>query len=394
MTEISCVCSVFQPVLNAFSGALGVLWHPARPSVRRSRIFALAYLIVGTAPATTVVPHDWSDMPLWAYGGTALPHAGDTAKPPDPPWRRFDPAIDHDEQLGPLHVDGSRRAYSLVDLSDWQNVVDWFPNEHAPMPDVVQHGPARLRTETRACAFCHKTTGGGRPDNAPVAGLPVAYFLRQLEDFRTGMRRSSDPRKSNVPTMIALAQAMSEDEKTAAAEYYAAQGGGPHVRVIETDRAPRAHLEGNRYVASGRERDAPLIERILEVAQDPEQSEKLDNPHFGYIAYVPSGSIVRGQRLATTGSTRDADASATAATATLACSTCHGADLRGLGETPPIAGRSPSYLVRQLYDFKTGARNGMRAVLMKPVVAHLTPAQVTDIAAYVAALPRAEADGQ
>ena len=193
--------------------------------------------------------------------------------------------------------------------------------------------------------------------------------------------------------MIALAQAMSDDEKTAAAEYYAVQGGGPHVRVIETDRVPPAHLEGNRYVASGSERTEPLVERILEVAQDPEQSEKLDNPHFGYIAYVPSGSIARGQRLAMTGSRKDGVASALGATTTLACNTCHGADLRGLGEAPPIAGRSPSYLVRQLYDFKTGARNGMRAVLMMPVVAHLTPAQMSDIAAYVAALPCAKADG-
>jgi hypothetical protein len=32
-------------------------------------------------------------------------------------------------------------------------------------------------------------------------------------------------------------------------------------------------------------------------------------------------------------------------------------------------------------------------VLMMPVVAHLTPAQMTDIAAYVAALPCAKADG-
>jgi cytochrome c553 len=70
----------------------------------------------------------------------------------------------------------------------------------------------------------------------------------------------------------------------------------------------------------------------------------------------------------------------------------HSADLLGLGDAPPIAGRLTSYLVRQLYDFKTGARDGMRAVLMKPVVARLTPAQMTDIAAYVAALPRAEAD--
>ena len=363
-----------------------------RPGVQRSRKVALVCLIVAAASSTTVISHDWSDMPLWAYGVTAAPRDGDKAKLPDPPGRKFDPAIDHVEQLRPLHVDGSKRTYSLVDLSDWQNVVDWFPNEHVPMPSVVQHGPASLGTLTRACAFCHKTTGGGRPDNAPVAGLSVPYFLRQLEDFRAGRRKSSDPRKSNIATMIALAQAMSEDEEGAAAEYYAAQRGGPPVRVIETDRAPPAHLAGNRYVASGSERTAPLVNRILEVAEDPEQSEKLDNPHFGYIAYVPSGSVARGRQLATTGSRKDADASGKEATVMLACNSCHGEDLFGLGDAPSIAGRSPSYLVRQLYDFKTGARNGMRAVLMKPVVARLTPAQMTDIAAYVAALPRAQAD--
>jgi len=339
-----------------------------------------------------MVPENWSDMPLWAYGVTAVPHTGDKARPADAPGRKFDSATDHVEQLRPLHVEGSRRTYSLVDLSDWQNVVDWFPNEHMPMPSVVQHGPASLRTLTRACAFCHKTTGGGRPDNAPVAGLPIPYFLRQLEDFRSGRRKSSDPRKSNVPTMIALAQAMSVDEERAAAEYYAAQWGGPPVRVIETERAPPAHLVGNRYVASGSERTEPLVNRILEVAEDPEQSEKLDNPHFGYIAYVPRGSVMRGLRLITTSGRPDPGASGKKATATLACNRCHGADLLGLGDAPPIAGRSPSYLVRQLYDFKTGARDGIRAVLMKPVVACLTPAEMTDIAAYVAALPRAEAD--
>lgn len=105
-----------------------------------ARIIALACLIAGAcacdvsdaapAPPATLVPHDWSDMPLWAYGVTAAPQTGDQATPQGPPGRKFDPAIDHDEQLKPLHVDGSRRGYSLVDLSDWQNVVDWFPNEH------------------------------------------------------------------------------------------------------------------------------------------------------------------------------------------------------------------------------------------------------------------------
>jgi cytochrome c553 len=248
------------------------------------------------------------------------------------------------------------------------------------------HYSGAAGTLTRASAVCHKTSGGGRPENAPVAGLPVGYSLRQLEDFRTGRRTSSDPRKPNVPMMAALARAMSDDEQHAAAEYYAAQSGGPPLQVIETDRAPPAHLDGNLYVASGSERTEPLLGRILEVAQDSKQSEELDNPHFGYISYVPGGSIARGRRLVTTGS---ADASAMAAT--LACGACHGSDLHGLGEAPPIAGRSPSYLVRQLYDFKTGARNGAQAALMKPVVARLTATQMTDIAAYIATLPRADA---
>ena len=37
-----------------------------------------------------------------------------------------------------------------------------------------------------------------------------------------------------------------------------------------------------------------------------------------------------------------------------ACAVCHGADLKGLGPVPGIAGRSPSYLVRQMYDMQAG----------------------------------------
>ena len=192
--------------------------------------------------------------------------------------------------------------------------------------------------------------------------------------------------------MIALAKALSEDEKVAAAKYYAAQRGGPPLRVMETDHAPPARLVGSRYVATGSDHTELLVNRILEVADDPEQSEELDNPHFGYIAYVPRGSMARGRRLATTGNGKDGNAYRKKAAATHACNNCHGADLLGVGDAPPIAGRSPSYLVRQLYDFKTGARDGIQAGVMEPVVAHLTPAQMTDIAAYVAALPRTRAD--
>jgi cytochrome c553 len=75
------------------------------------------------------------------------------------------------------------------------------------------------------------------------------------------------------------------------------------------------------------------------------------------MAYVPIGSIEKGKTLVTEGSGK-----------TIPCGDCHGADLRGLGPIPAIAGRSPSYLVRQLYDMQQGSRKGEWTELMKPVV--------------------------
>jgi cytochrome c553 len=51
---------------------------------------------------------------------------------------------------------------------------------------------------------------------------------------------------------------------------------------------------------------------------------------------------------------------------------------------PGLAGRSPSYLVRQMFDIKSGRRSGQRLELMKPVVAALDSDDMRDIAAYLA----------
>ena len=88
---------------------------------------------------------------------------------------------------------------------------------------------------------------------------------------------------------------------------------------------------------------------------------------------MPPGSIKKGEALATTGAGK-----------TTQCAVCHGADLEGLGPVPGIAGRSPSYVARQLYDMQVGARKGIWTDLMKPVVAKLTPEDIRNIAAYTA----------
>jgi hypothetical protein len=60
--------------------------------------------------------------------------------------------------------------------------------------------------------------------------------------------------------------------------------------------------------------------------------------------------------------------------------------LSRLGPIPGIAGRSPSYIVRQLYDFKYGTRAGNSSALMKASVEKLAVEDMLALAAYAASL--------
>ena len=361
-----------------------------RLTVRLARFALTAALatIVPSLQAATAPPDGAGGWPLWAYGVMTPPEPGDSAKPQGSPGPQFRPDVPREDQLRPLHVDGSRVTYTSVELRDWQHTPDWFPEQHGPVPSAIARGPARLGDQTRACGFCHRLQGGGRPENAPVFGLPVSYFLRQIEDFRAGRRHSSDPRKPNVPTMIALATALSDEEARAVAEFWSTQRGGPHVRVIESERAPPTRLAGNLFVRTSDELTEPLVDRIVEVPDDMTSYRELDDPRSGFLAYVPVGSIEQGRTIVRTG----LRAGASTQPVTTPCIACHGETLTGLGDAPPIAGRSPSYLARQLYDFKTGARHGSLAAQMQPVVAGLGPDDMLVITAYVASLPRFPGD--
>jgi cytochrome c553 len=54
---------------------------------------------------------------------------------------------------------------------------------------------------------------------------------------------------------------------------------------------------------------------------------------------------------------------------------------------PPIAGRSPTYLVRQLYEIQSGIRAGSAAAPMKIGVTGLSPDDMIAVAAWAASLP-------
>jgi cytochrome c553 len=251
---------------------------------------------------------------------------------------------------------------------------DWFPQDHPTMPPVVAMGRA---PDVRACSLCHYPNGKGRPENAGVAGLPVAYFIQQLEDFRADARKSGEPRKGNTNTMANIAKGMTPEEMRQAAEYFGSMKWTSWIRVVETTTVARTRLAGGMYLRLDGNETEPLGERIIETPEETERTEIMRDPRSGFVAFVPVGSVKKGEALVLGGG----------AGRTIACGTCHGTDLSGLGPVPGLAGRSPSYLARQMYDMQVGARHGLWADLMKPVLARLTPEDFVNITAYLASLP-------
>ena len=265
-------------------------------------------------------------------------------------------------------VMGSSQSFTLAQVRDTYGPADWFPGDHPAMPAIVAHG--RREAQILACSLCHYPNGKGRAENAAVSGLPVEYFVKTMHDFKNDARKSSDARKANTNRMIAFAKAMTEEEIQATAEYFSAIKWTPWIKVVEADVVPKTRIAAGLFVAleGAQAGTEPIAGRIIEVPENAEQTETFRNPRSGFIAYAPTGSLARGESVATRGQ----------------CAACHGPALRGLGPVPGIAGRSPSYMVRQMYDMKSGARHGSWSDLMKPVVAAMSDADMLAVAAYVA----------
>jgi cytochrome c553 len=238
------------------------------------------------------------------------------------------------------------------------------------MPPIVANGS---QPNAMACSFCHYPNGKGRPENAGVSGLPVEYFIQTMNDFKNGLRSSADPRKKNTANMIRFAKNMTDDQIREAAEYFAKIPWTPWIKVVETKTIPKNETSVGMYLPLEGNETEPLGHRLIEMPVKPEDTEALRDPRSGFIAYAPIGSIHKGELLVTRGEGK-----------TTPCGVCHGTDLKGMGPVPGIAGRSPSYIARQLYDIQQGTRKGTWSELMKPVVTNLTNDDLIDIAAYTA----------
>jgi len=211
-----------------------------------------------------------------------------------------------------------------------------------PIPAIVDKGRP---PEVSACAGCHLPNGAGSMANAALAGETTGYFKQQIENFKRGDRNGSGDAAQK--TMIQIAKALTPAEVDAAAAYFS------KLPVVSFGKAVESAMAGGGIV------------------------EMPDNQAGGtYTAYVPPGALAKGKTLATDETGEK----------TVACKECHGDDLKGDGDLVPwIAGRSPTYILRQLTNIKNKTRAGS-SVPMQMVVEKLTPEDMIALAAYVATL--------
>jgi cytochrome c553 len=290
-----------------------------------------------------------ADRPDWAFPVTPPGQPRDTVK---------------------LHsLQGSTKQYTEAQINDGFNTPDWFPDMHPPMPKIVASGGPRPAAS--GCSLCHLPTGDGHPESASLAGMTETYIIRQMEAFKTGQRSNA-----RAPSMINMAKVLSDEEIRDAAKYFSQlKPTRGFVKVVETDTVPKTYIgPGAMRFADPKGGTEPLANRIINIPIDAERAEMRD-PRIGFIDHVPVGSIKRGEALATTGGGK-----------TTPCGVCHGPDMRGLADIPPLAGRHATYLYRQIRDMQEGMRKGGQTVLMAAVVAPLTDDDMIALAAYMASL--------
>lgn len=311
-------------------------------------------VMMGMIVTAGASPAEEAGIPAWAYprGRQEEPF------PSLPPEREF-------------HVAGSALVFTGEQLNKMDGPVDWLPDDHPAAPAIVAQGDHGRKIE--ACAACHGMSGQGSLETPSLAGLPKAYIAEQLREFAGGRRHAAMKDYQQSAEMIEVAEKLSRSDIDEAAGYFASLRPRRHVRVVESDSAPTIRDQFHGWQELAPEGGTQPVGRgVFEVAEDFYQLW-IGDPHAEIVAYVSPGSIERGKALVRQ--------------AAQPCTSCHGPALKGMGNTPSLAGRDPHYLARALWDIKTGARGGPAVALMQKPTKALTADQIADIVAYLASLP-------
>jgi cytochrome c553 len=312
------------------------------------------FVLAGCALASYLVVRSPNPPPIWAY--------------PVPPISAKAAKLDNATLRS---LPGAKNRFTEVGANTPSTPADWYPDDHPPMPQMVGHAK---KPQVYGCAYCHLPNGQGRPENASLAGQPSAYLFEQVMEIKEGRRKTSEPRMGSIRNMVRVAQLISPEDAKIAADYFSKLKYRKWIRVVETATSPSFEIDTHNMLVpartGGRE---PIGTRIIEMPENMERVELRDS-HSGFVAYVPKGAIARGKKLVKTGA------------GAAPCASCHGANLKGNGNVPGLAGRSPINIVRQLYDIQHGTRAGPALDAMKPEVAHMTDDDRVNIAAYLASL--------
>ncbi len=68
------------------------------------------------------------------------------------------------------------------------------------------------KDKATSCVACHGVNGEGTPTNPPLAGLDETYFIKQLQDFKSGARANG--------MMAMFTKALNNQDMVNLAAYY------------------------------------------------------------------------------------------------------------------------------------------------------------------------------
>ena len=212
-----------------------------------------------------------------------------------------------------------------------------------------------------ACASCHgvEGEGNGKIGLPALASLPRGYFVKQIEDFRSGKRTS--PVKLPETERLNNSEILRSEDPEAIADFYARWMVGVAKGISIED----AKAAAGYYASLDRAKTQPMT---------------------GNPGTVDPEVLALGEELAINGDwDRDIPP----------CFKCHAID--GVGVEPwfpPLAGQHPDYLVRQLKAWKNGARANDPLDLMKTLSENLTDDEIHAVAAYMATLGMQEKEDE
>ena len=172
---------------------------------------------------------------------------------------------------------------------------------------ITRRCPTSSRTasapDVRACALVPLPERQRPARRTPAyPGLPVSVL--HADDGRFQERHPQERRRAQGEHQRHDRHRQGDDRRRD-------QGGGGLLRGDEVDAVDQGGRNGDRAEDAHRRRHVPEARRqprpsrsatrIIEMPEDTERTEVLRDPRSAFIAYVPAGSIKKGEALVTTG---------------------------------------------------------------------------------------------